>query len=254
MILKEIILNKERGVRLTAMIQKVGGEFNLFAKRPAVLVIPGGGYQFCSDREAEPVGFCYLKAGFDVFILRYSVGKDAVWPNPLRDYESAMRYIRIHADEWHIDTERIAVVGFSAGGHLAGAAAAISEIKPAAAVLGYPVLRKDTASEWETTAPSIIDAVDEKTCPCFLFGARTDDVVPVQNILDMLNALNAHDVPFECHIYAYGPHGFSTADESLQPRETVMTERIRGWVDDSIGWLREILDIKSIKRAESEQK
>ncbi len=88
-----ITLSQERNVTLTAMIQDVGGEFRGVSQRPAVLVIPGGGYQFCSDREADPVAFPYLKAGYQAFILRYSVGEDAAWPRPLEDYEEAMEYI-----------------------------------------------------------------------------------------------------------------------------------------------------------------
>ena len=136
-----IVLNEERNVTLTAMVQGVGGEFRGISDRPAVLVIPGGGYLFCSDREADPVATAYLRAGYHAFILRYSVGADAAWPRPLQDYEEAMSLIRERADEWHVILDKIAVVGFSAGGHLAGAAATLAKRRPAAAVLGYAVLR-----------------------------------------------------------------------------------------------------------------
>ena len=68
---EQIVLNKERNVTLTAYLQEVGGEFRNVTKRPAMLVLPGGGYQFCSDREADPVAMPYLKAGYQVFILRF---------------------------------------------------------------------------------------------------------------------------------------------------------------------------------------
>ena len=89
-----ITLSKERNVTLTAYIQNVKGEFRNISKRPAILILPGGGYQYCSDREADPVAMPYLKAGYQVFILRYSVKEHAVWPNPLNDYEQAMELIR----------------------------------------------------------------------------------------------------------------------------------------------------------------
>lgn len=87
---EKIVLNGERNVTLTAYTQPVEGEFNHISKRPAVLILPGGGYSMCSDREADPVAFPYLEAGYQAFILRYSVGEDSVWPNPLDDYEQAM--------------------------------------------------------------------------------------------------------------------------------------------------------------------
>lgn len=114
--IETIVIDKERNVTLTAMIQDVEGEFRGIKARPAVLIIPGGGYMFCSDREADPVAFPYLKAGFDAFILRYSVGEHSTWPNPLNDYDETMELIRKRAEEWNIITDKTAVIGFSAGG------------------------------------------------------------------------------------------------------------------------------------------
>ena len=235
-----MILSRERQVTLTAMIQDVGGEFRGVSARPAVLVIPGGGYEFCSDREADPVALAYLKAGFQAFVLRYSVGAYAVWPRPLEDYEEAMECILENAAGWHVIPDKIALVGFSAGGHLAGAAATMGRHRPAAAILGYPVLREETALELGEDLPGIPEHVDGNTCPCFLFASRTDSVVPIQNTLDMMEALNRFHTSFECHIYAYGPHGFSTGDHSVQSCETRISDRASGWVDDSIGWLRDL--------------
>ena len=70
MFIEKIVLSKERNVTLTAMIQDVGGEYRTVTERPGIIVIPGGGYSFCSDREAEPVAMAFLNAGFDAFILR----------------------------------------------------------------------------------------------------------------------------------------------------------------------------------------
>jgi len=235
-----ITLSQERNVTLTAMIQDVGGEFRGVSQRPAVLVIPGGGYQFCSDREADPVAFPYLKAGYQAFILRYSVGEDAAWPRPLEDYEEAMEYILENADRWHVMPDKIAVIGFSAGGHLAGAAATMGRRRPAAAILGYAVLRRETALELGKDMPGIPNHVDENTPPCFLFASRTDSVVPIQNTLDMMEALNRYHTSFECHIYAYGPHGFSTGDHSVQSCETRIPARASGWAEDSVSWLKDL--------------
>lgn len=238
---ERIIFDQEKNVTLTAYLQEVGGEFRGVEKRPAVLVLPGGGYQMCSDREADPVVFPYLKAGYQAFILRYSVKENAVWPNPLNDYEKAMELIREKANVWNVYEDKIAVIGFSAGGHLAACAATMARNRPNAAILGYAVTIGEDVAGCNTSAPDTISAVDRNTCPCFVFATRTDNVVPIANTTKFLNALAEHDVAFESHIYAFGPHGFSTCDRSVQGREPAVCDRAEDWVEDSIGWLKDVL-------------
>ena len=233
-----LTLNEERHVSLTAYIQPVGGEFPL-SQRPAVLIIPGGGYHFCSEREADPVAFPYLKAGYQAFILRYSLNEQAQWPNPLDDYEQAMSLIRRNAETWHVAKDRIAVIGFSAGGHLAACAATMSVNRPNAAILGYPVIDGLCARDYLPSAPDVPSAVDEKTCPCFVFATRTDNLVPAENALHLINALWAHEIAFESHIYSNGPHGLSTGEPALCER--AHCSRYANWVSDSIAWLSDVL-------------
>ncbi len=236
-----ITLNQERKVTLTSCLQGVGGEFPNISKRPAVLVLPGGGYSMCSDRETDPVALAYLQAGYQAFILRYSVGPHAVWPTPLNDYEQAMELIQGNADAWNLYPDKIAVVGFSAGGHLAGAAATMARNKPAAAILGYPAVEGETIRQCQATAPDVVAAVDAHTCPCFVFATRTDNIVPISNTLNFTAALAKSGVGFESHIYAYGPHGFSTADSAVLTPGTYLCSRAAGWVADSISWLKDVL-------------
>ena len=108
--------------------------------RPAIVVCPGGGYVYCSPREAEPIALRYAAKGFHAFVLRYSTGWDAAGFAPLQEVSWAIGYIREHADEWHVDPEKIATCGFSAGGHLALAAGVKGENKPNAMILGYPAV------------------------------------------------------------------------------------------------------------------
>lgn len=231
-----ITMNAERKVTLTGYIQETEGKF-MFSKRPAILIMPGGGYSMCSDREADPVAMAYLKAGYQAFILRYSVGKNKTWPNPLKDYENAMEIIEERAEEWHIDKTRIAAVGFSAGGHLCACAATIAEHKPAAAILVYPAILKDICDLCQPGMPQPNEQVTEETSPCFLVAARDDRTVDVTNSLQMQIALAKHGVPFESHIYSYGGHGFSTGEEWVLTNSC--SSRMPNWVEDSIGWLKE---------------
>ncbi len=240
MITKNITLNEERQVSLTCYLQEVEGEFQNVVKRPAVLVLPGGGYMMCSRREMDPVAMVYLKAGYQVFVLEYSVKKNAVWPHPLEDYEQAMDLIKDRADAWKVYEDKIAVIGFSAGGHLAAAAATIARNRPNAVILGYALTTDDIQGLLQS-APSLVEEIDAETPPCFLFASRTDSVVPVHNSVDFMQGLIAHGISFESHIYSYGPHGFSTCDTSVEPLDTEICARVPNWVGDSIGWLREVL-------------
>lgn len=242
---QEIInLNPERDVTLTAYIQEAAGEFQ-FAKRPAILVLPGGGYAMCSDREADPVALAYMKAGYQAFILRYSTGKNKTWPHPLEDYEQAMALIEERAEEWHLDSSRIATVGFSAGGHLCACAATIARHKPAAAILVYPSILKDICDMCQPGMPQPNEHVTGETSPCFLVAARDDRTVDVKNSLIMQLALAEKGIPFESRIYSYGGHGFSTADDWIINNS--LSPRIPHWVDDSIGWLKETLGTLTMK-------
>ncbi len=233
----EIVLNQERNVTLTAYIQNVGGEY-AFTERPAVLVLPGGGYAMCSDREADPVAMAFLKAGYQALVLRYTVTSKGKWPLPLEDYEAAMGLIE-EKTEWHIAKGKVAVIGFSAGGHLAACAATMAKHRPAAAILGYPAILQDILDLCQPGLPVPTEHIDRLTPPCFLFACRDDSTVPIVHSLAFQTALANSGIQFESHIYSYGDHGFSTADEyqQLQP----MCDRAHDWVGDCLSWLKEVL-------------
>ena len=233
--IQEIMLDESRNAKLTAIIQDVEGEYGNIKKRPAIIVMPGGAYWGCSDREAEPVAFAYSKAGFQVFILRYAVGEHRGWPYPLDEYEQTMELINEKQDEWHILTDKIAVIGFSAGGHLAATAATTAKHRPNAAILGYAALNKEISDLCQPGMPYPVEEVDDETCPCFLFAARDDNVVDVCSTLQFQQALWEKGIMFESHIYAYGQHGFSTAEPHINSNP--ICSRVPNWVADSIAWL-----------------
>ena len=238
--IEQIVLSEKRKVTLTAYLQETGGEFRGLTQRPCILILPGGAYEFCSDREADPVAMPYLKAGYQVCILRYSVKQYASWPQPLLDYEEAITYIRNCAKEWHIDTEKVAVIGFSAGGHLAAAAATMANQRPNAVILGYAVTGEDVKG-CNPTAPDTIAEIDDRTPPVFLFASRTDEVVPVINSVKFMEGLIEKDISFESHIYSHGCHAFSTCDPSLETLGSQISSRAVQWVDDSISWLADVM-------------
>ena len=239
----KIVLNENRNVTLTTMLQDVGGKFGEIQNRPAILILPGGGYSMCSDREAEVIAYPFLYAGYQAFVLRYSVNENRTWPNPLKDYEQAITLIREKTNEWHILPDKIAVIGFSAGGHLAACAATVSKERPNAAILGYAAMEQDIADLIQpgTVVPSPTACVDGKTPPCFLFASRDDSVVPIHNTLNFQLALAKYGIQFESHIYAYGGHGFGTGAKNIAG--DAVCRRIPNWVDDAIGWLEDVFGV-----------
>lgn len=237
---ERFVLDEERNVTLTAYLHEEAGS-NGYEKRPAVLIMPGGGYEICADSEADPPALAYARAGYQAFVLRYSVGKHFRWPLPLADYEAAAEMIEKNSEKWMIDMSGFVIMGFSAGGHLAASALTLSEYKPAAAVLIYPVIYKYAADKAHPGMPDPIRYVTKDTCPCFLAAARDDPSVDIRNTLTMELVLTEKGVPFESHIYSFGGHAFSTADEWLLRRP--VSRRVHNWVDDSLDWLKETLSI-----------
>ncbi len=236
---KITVLNKERNVYLKEYVLRCGEMFPFHLKRPAVIVLPGGGYNHCSERESTPVAMAYASRGYHAFVLHYSVAENFKWPRPLEDYEQAYEYIKQNADEWCVDMDKIAVLGFSAGGHLCASVSTLSKYRPAAAILGYPVTRE--LKIINMLVPDMAKNVSEKTPPTFLFSARDDGLVPISHSLDYINALDKHGVDFEVHIYSRGGHGFSMGtDEMIGPNSKEHTPRIKDWVQDSFDWLDEL--------------
>ncbi len=125
---------------------------------PPSLIFPGGGYRFCSDREAEPIAMAFLAEGYQAFVLRYSLNDQAAFPRPLNDAEEALELIRSKSRQWHVDPARIAVCGFSAGGHLAAALGTMGTSSPGRNAPGISL-----HPEIDVEHPSLARAVVGKT-------------------------------------------------------------------------------------------
>ena len=241
----ELLNLTNEGVTLAAYILDSSPEMPNFNYRPAMLVIPGGAYKFCSDREAEPVAMAFAARGYNTFVLRYSTGEGkAAFPNPLNDAEEALEIIRENSEKWHIDAKKVAAVGFSAGGHLCAALSAMGRVRPDAAVLCYPCILSSIGDVLAEPVPSVNEYVDEKTPPTFIVSSREDGCVPIENSLRYADALEKAGVDFEMHIFSKGYHGFSLANEVVFAKEedAQYNSHISGWVEMCITWLRKTFD------------
>lgn len=236
-------------------------------KHPCILVCPGGGYEFCSQREQEPIALSFLPAGFHVFVLDYSVSPHQ-FPTQLREVAAAIELIYSYSREWHCDTDHIILMGFSAGGHLAAHYAntydsaevrtVFPESKPVfATILGYPVITAEKKYAVNTTAcllgernsseemrnrVSCEKLVTSRTPPAFIWHTASDRCVPVQHSLLYAMALAENGIAYSLHIYHAGEHGLATADRQTNEILPEAVTHVSEWVREAVEFLRDLFD------------
>ncbi len=253
---------------LTTYIHSQDKSFYSNRIRPAMLVIAGGGYEFVSDREDEPVANRYYVEGFNCFSLEYSV-KPVSYPYQLIEGCMAVAYIRKNAKELGVDVNHVSAVGFSAGGHLAGMLATMTDevevknmlkdaqhlCKPNAVILSYPVISSSEIRHFGSIENlsggdeeikqkiSLENRVDKNSAPAFIWATYNDDCVPSENSLLMALSYKKYNVPFELHIFREGVHGLSLCDSECArtfDMEYMYNENARKWFELSVKFLRDL--------------
>lgn len=229
---------------------------------PAVLICPGGGYSYCSPREAEPIALQFAANAVHTFVLDYSVAPNK-YPRALEDVSAAMSLIRKNADRWNVDPDKIAVCGFSAGGHLAASLGVFwnsepiktddGSNRPNALILGYPVI---TSGEFAHVGSidnlcgddealrkkmSLELQVTKDTPPTFLWHTFADNCVPLENSLLFAGALRREDIPFELHVYPKGGHGLATASDYTCANDN-FSKKIPEWFDLANAFIKETFE------------
>ncbi len=256
------------GLRRPAVLVCPGGAYAVCSEtegEPVATAFNGMGYhafvlKYSTYMEGE--------LGFPVPGQEMAPKAHCQFPNPMLDIRCAMQYIQEHADLWNVDPEKIILCGFSAGAHNCGMYSVYwneyQMPRPAAAILGYAlgdyrlqtqeevspfieelkkicniaISGKPTMSEEELSRLSIIDHVNEHTPPMFLWNTADDEQVPGVQSVRIANALAAHHIPFELHVFESGPHGLSTASAASALMESQIRPDIGVWVDLAHTWLK----------------
>jgi acetyl esterase/lipase len=227
------------------------------ASGAAIVVCPGGGYGRLAPHEGHDVALWLNRLGVTAFVLKYRLGPRYQHPSMMLDVQRAIRMVRARAGEWKVDPQRIGVMGFSAGGHLASTAATHfddgnaqagdpidrASSRPDLAILGYPVItmtapfthsgsRKNLLGE--NPAPQLVEwlsndkQVTAKTPPTFLFHTVDDGGVPVENSTMFAEALRRNKVPYEMHLFEHGRHGVGLAKDD--PTLSIWATLLENWL------------------------
>ena len=244
-------------------------EYGINRKRPATLILPGGSYEYTSEREAEPVAFKFLAEGYVSFILYYSVAP-AKFPQAFKEAGMAIVYIRENAEKLGILPDKVMSIGFSAGGHLCGCLATLTDnavldflgekkplAKPDACALMYPVITAGIKSHGGSIMKisggdkelmellSLEKRVTKDSVPAYIFATLKDEMVSVKNALLMACAYEEKGVPFTLHILEKGGHGLSVNDitsdtpENLELRRPTSPVNYNDWIGQLFTWLNE---------------
>lgn len=265
------IFEQDKNATLTAYVRDNPEEMNNEPRR-AILVCPGGGYEYTSKRESEPIVLAFLSRGYNVFVLDYSVKKYASGLKPASEAVLSIKHIRENSVKYNVDPDKIFILGFSAGGHVALSCAALyddpdvskyladSDNKmvgmPNGIVLCYPVVTATCETHigslynfCGSTEPSqneldrfcLEKHISKSTPPVFIWHTTTDDAVPVRNSILLYESLISNGVSCEMHLFSEGCHGLATAThETCSYIPEGAPHPASEWVNLADGWMKRI--------------
>ncbi|MFC6180513.1 alpha/beta hydrolase [Lactiplantibacillus daowaiensis] len=255
-----------RPFKLTAYWLDQIADFETAVNYPVIVICPGGGFTYHSDREAEPIALRFAAAGMHAVVLDYQLmtPTEAVYPTALQQVGQTLAWINDQAATHHIDAQRIILAGFSAGGHVVATFNSVATNpalrtryhldqyagQHAATILGYPVI--DLTAGFPTTADyrqrittdedlwAAQATATAATKPSFVWQTVTDELVPAMNSMLYVQALMRLKVPTEYHLFGTGIHGLSLANHvTAKPNKAkYLNQQAAQWVPLALHWLQ----------------
>ena len=249
------------GAEVTGYLQEDYETLVRHKRRPALVICAGGCYRWLSPREKDPVALHFLAQGYNVFLPEYATEAEAGGYRPLRQLAETVRTLRRRAGEWHLAPDKVAVLGFSAGGHLTCSLGTLwddpdlalgPDSRPDALVLCYPVITTGQyahaeSAQWVSGSDpavreklSLEKRVGKGMPPTFVWHCVGDESVPVQNTLLLVQAMEAAGVDYECHLFAGGAHGISMCTvevETPYPAIAPWAALCDTWLNGKLGFV-----------------
>ncbi|KRL05675.1 alpha/beta hydrolase [Liquorilactobacillus oeni] len=270
----KIPLNNNTAVTVTAYLRPKLFEGQLF---PGLIICAGGSFKHLSQRENTVAALAYYARGYNVFSLHYSLIGDftPLYPQPIYELAATLGFLRKNAVKINQNPQALAVLGFSAGGHIVSALAgtwatvrlaeetqlANKMIRPNAQLLAYPVT--DLTGGWPkelaeinkiSETPELINTqklVNKTTPPTFIWNSQTDEAVPLSNTLNYVQALVKNKISFEVHTFSSGIHGTVLANElTARPQKGAadIDHHTASWFELSLQWLSQVLPADDDKK------
>ena len=264
---KIFFYSEDDSVYLETYISEQLGDYT----RNAILILPGGTYGTLSKREGEPIAQAFIPYGYNAFVLNYSVGRKRPFPVQLIEVSRAIKHIKDNAKQYHINPDRVFVLGFSAGGHLAASLGTMWDLKkiyeeidmpygynrPTGMMLIYSVINgyetfanqatfcnllcTDNPKLDDLYTCSVDKNIKQNTVPAFLVHTSNDEMVNVKNSLAMANALEEKGHKFELHIYPDGPHGMALGNAITECGNSRWNNiAVSKWVEQAVLWAKNI--------------
>lgn len=230
----EIELNREQATYLDLYLNNTENQL------PLIFIVPGGGYKQFQAKDSARVALSFMTKGFQAAVVRYSVGEHKSYTDGKQTVAAAVDYVVTHATELNVDTDKLGMLGFSAGGQLVAEYSTHANNALKYVLLGYPVIAPTLDEGMGVKSEDVNTLVTEQTLPTFIFGSINDTVTPyTQHIGPYSETLANNHVPFELHEFSTGKHGISLANEYVADQNAgKVYPEFASWFEMALNWLQ----------------
>lgn len=219
---------------------------NTDEKLPGIVIIGGGSYKQLKERDTERVAITFATQAFQSFVVNYPVLENKNYSDARTSIEQSFDYIVKHADQLNVDTDKLGIIGFSAGGQLAADYGNEKGSHAKFVMLGYPVIQPTLDEKMGIKSLDVSKTVSAGTPPTFIWGSINDELTPfLDHIHVYTEALAKNKVPFEVHEFGTGNHGIALANKWTAIVNRDRSDRhMARWFELGMEWLQEVVGVK----------